>query len=124
MNVVKNNQEQSENEQSWNLKLHDVPASDHSHHAHYYHSQYKTIQIHIWGAPLWIIYAVKNGQSPQTIYTDHKNHVRTIKKLNQRGLSAIKLSSPMLDIWRDIHRELRRRGGLQDTDDHDRLMVV
>ena len=27
-----------------------------SHHVHYHHSQYKTIQIHIWGAPLRIIF--------------------------------------------------------------------
>ena len=54
--LVRNTREHTENEHRvCNLKLHDVPASDHSHHVRYHHSQYKTIQIHIWGGPLCII---------------------------------------------------------------------
>ena len=51
--LMRNTRENMENEHRvCNLKLHNVRASNHSHHDHYYHSQYKIIQIHIWVALL------------------------------------------------------------------------
>ena len=70
-----------------------------------------------------MLMALRHGESPQVIVTDHNNHVRTIKKIQYHGIGTIDMMSPMLDLWREIDKELWRRGGMRNSDNEDALWV-
>ena len=73
-----------------------------------------------------MIVALKYGRSPQTIVSDHRNHVIAINRLDTDSgrRKVLDMKGPMLDLWRQVIDILRSRGGLKDTDGLDQLRVI
>ena len=55
-----------------------------------------------------IIDAPKFGESPQTIVTDHMNHAKATNILDKYGFALVDMMSPMLDLWRQAHAQLKK----------------
>ena len=64
-------------------------------------------------AELMAIYqAIKWGESPQTIISDHENHVRDLRAMGRGSKRMLHRKNPNLDLWRKIKAEVDTRGGI------------
>ena len=64
-------------------------------------------------AELWaILIAIEMGESPQTIISDHANHVNALLKMAKGNYEVLKPMTPNVDIWRHIKAAIKNRGGL------------
>ena len=73
-----------------------------------------------------LIIALKHGKSPQTIVSDHKNHVVAINKISTYTgkRKVLDMKGPMLDQWRQVVEIIEARGGLNDEEGDEQLMVI